>query len=294
MAFAVLSDPDRITGTPKARSPIIGRCVDIDDFSCHFKPGEKCEHCGHGLPNTDFAYLSDCNPELIATYTAVRDHPEQTIEKYRKHQEMDSEDYYKLIRSAEGVRLNLIDRAARFLYLNGAAWMGMWRENRHGRMNTPYQHLPDSRRTTWPKEDRILLASDVLKRGGVYIAQCDWTQNISKAGKDCVVYADPPYIPRRATASFTGYSSLGFSEDNQIDLAKACWEAAHRGAYVLVSNSDTPATRRIYSKGRFVSVEVAYGIGSETLTEVLIEFLPGNSQQYEKVEQTELNEHEDS
>ena len=55
---------------------------------------------------------------------------------------------------------------------------------------------------------------------------------------DTFVYIDPPYRPLTQTASFTGYQTQDFNDDEQIRLANFIKEIDKKGAKVLLSNSD--------------------------------------------------------
>ncbi|MDP0925240.1 DNA adenine methylase, partial [Klebsiella pneumoniae] len=79
----------------------------------------------------------------------------------------------------------------------------------------------------------------------------DYRRTISLAGKGDVVYCDPPYEPMPGTTGFTAYAAGGFSWDNQVDLAKQCVSAFHRGARVVISNSSAPKVLDLYREHGF-------------------------------------------
>jgi DNA adenine methylase len=57
---------------------------------------------------------------------------------------------------------------------------------------------------------------------------------------------DPPYQPPSKTSSFTDYTPDGFSEKDQEELAEEFGKLVDRGCTVLLSNSDTALTRKLY------------------------------------------------
>jgi DNA adenine methylase len=62
-----------------------------------------------------------------------------------------------------------------------------------------------------------------------------------------VVYCDPPYADTTSgTSSFVGYTSTGFTTNDQIDLATLARDACARGATVILSNHDTNWVRDLY------------------------------------------------
>lgn len=71
------------------------------------------------------------------------------------------------------------------------------------------------------------------------------------AGADDFVYFDPPYQPLSATASFTSYAKSSFGEREQEALRDVCLALHDQGAKVMLSNSDTPLIRALYTGGVF-------------------------------------------
>jgi DNA adenine methylase len=57
---------------------------------------------------------------------------------------------------------------------------------------------------------------------------------------------DPPYIPLSASASFSKYAKEDFGVLDQYALAGVIDGLTSRGVYVILSNSDTPLTRKIF------------------------------------------------
>ena len=81
----------------------------------------------------------------------------------------------------------------------------------------------------------------------VQLKQQDFRTTFSEVTSGDVVYCDPRYVPLNDTSNFTTYSASGFSLSDQEHLAELASKAARTGAVVLVSNHDTPLTRKLYS-----------------------------------------------
>lgn len=58
---------------------------------------------------------------------------------------------------------------------------------------------------------------------------------------------DPPYSPISPTANFTAYTGNGFGQADQIQLANLFRKLDSRGCKILLSNSDNPFIRKLYS-----------------------------------------------
>jgi DNA adenine methylase len=73
------------------------------------------------------------------------------------------------------------------------------------------------------------------------ISACDYRDVIENAQKGDFIYLDPPY------GRFTEYTRKRFRREDQIQLAEVFRKLSDRGCFVLLSNSDTPFIRELYS-----------------------------------------------
>lgn len=186
------------------------------------------------------AVVADKNEELINFYRVVRDQPEQLLADLEKH--TNSSDYYYQIRSLDPACLNKIQRASRFLYLNKFGYNGLWRVNSRGLHNVPYGRYQNKKMVD---EKNLFRASAALR--GAEIKCGDFTPILEEAGPGTFVYLDPPYHPLSGTAKFTSYTAQPFGVEEQRRLEKAFRSLNHRGCMVMLSNSDTPFIRDLYS-----------------------------------------------
>jgi len=76
-------------------------------------------------------------------------------------------------------------------------------------------------------------------------------------------YFDPPYDPLSKTASFTGYTSDSFDEEDQRELARVFTLLAEKGAFVMLSNSNTPLILELYRKFRIETVRAKRAVNSD-------------------------------
>lgn len=196
---------------------------------------------GRGDLYSGGARLSDINPELINAYQVVRDRVETLIkilEVFRNE-----EAFFYEVRKQLPQDLDPVERAARLIYLNKTCFNGLFRENRRGHFNVPYGHYA-SPHFCAPNELRA--ASRALR--GVTIEVSPFTALAELARPGDFVYCDPPYAPVSRTASFTSYSSGGFDEAAQRQLAQLVVELGGRGVSVLLSNSAVPFTLKLYKE----------------------------------------------
>jgi DNA adenine methylase len=84
----------------------------------------------------------------------------------------------------------------------------------------------------------------------------DFEEAVATAKKGAFIYFDPPYHPLSDTSSFTGYSTNGFGEQEQIRLKELCDQLTDKGCQVLASNSAAPLIKSLYDDPRYEVVEV--------------------------------------
>jgi DNA adenine methylase len=183
--------------------------------------------------------INDMNPELINTYKVVRDSVDKLIIELIKLSKKVNDKNYYAIRST--IPLGKIERAARFIYLNKTCYNGLWRVNSKGEFNVPFDKSSSSNLFN---EDSLRSCSARLK--GATITNLSFHESVSAAKKGDLVYFDPPYIPLSVTASFASYAKEGFTQDDHELLATTIDRLNRKGVFVLMSNSDTPLTRKIF------------------------------------------------
>lgn len=185
------------------------------------------------------AVLADRNAELIEMYQAVRDDVEGVVKALRglRHSE---EEYYRI--RAQKPRSS-VRRAARMIYLNRTGFNGLYRVNRAGEFNVPFGRYVDP---TICDEERLFAVSEAL--AGVRIEHADFTETVRGARAGDAVYFDPPYVPVSATARFAEYHFEPFTDAHHERLRDVFGELVARGVAAVLSNSDTPRTRELFSR----------------------------------------------
>lgn len=186
------------------------------------------------------AYLSDSIEELVHTFRTVRDDAESLIRHLGRHV-YESGHYYR-VRAQNPARLSPPGIAARFIYLNRTGFNGLYRVNKSGRFNVPF-----GRYTNPTICDAAGLRAAAAALAGADLDRRSFAELPGWAEPGDFVYLDPPYQPLTKTANFTAYTAGGFGENEQRQLAGVCRELDRLGARFMLSNSDTPLIREIYS-----------------------------------------------
>ncbi|CAM8300250.1 Dam family site-specific DNA-(adenine-N6)-methyltransferase [Escherichia coli] len=191
--------------------------------------------------------LADVNPDLINLYQMLAVVPDEVELKARwMFEHMRSPERYELIRSEfNSQTLDATERAAAFLYLNRHCFNGLMRYNQANKFNVGWGGY---KAPYYPMDEMKAFAA--MAHNCVFMT-ADYRRTISLAGKGDVVYCDPPYEPMPGTTGFTAYAAGGFNWENQVDLAKQCVSAFHRGARVVISNSSAPKVLDLYREHGF-------------------------------------------
>ena len=190
-------------------------------------------------------FINDSNPDLIDTYLAIRDNTEELIRELKKLSHDLSQNAFEQIRSER--HFLPVKRAARFIYLNKTCFNGIWRVNSNGDFNVPWGKLKNP---LICDDDNLRSISERLKKST--ITHTTFSSAINAVREQDVVYFDPPYIPLSSSASFSSYAKEGFGLMDHFALAGSINGLTSRGAWVILSNSDTPETREIFGDSMFL------------------------------------------
>jgi DNA adenine methylase len=197
--------------------------------------------------NTRFStYLSDINEELITAYKVVKNNVSELIQILKRHRteyNRNPSKYYYKLRDEIKPRTE-IDRTARFIALNKTCFNGLYRVNRSGIFNVPMGRYKNPLICDASNLENI---SKAFRYSKAAINVNDYKSALLKAEKDDFIYLDPPYHPTSRTANFTSYSDSGFGDDDQLELSEIFAELNDKKCKVLLSNSDTPLIRKLYS-----------------------------------------------
>jgi DNA adenine methylase len=201
------------------------------------------------------AILVDQNAELVACYRAVKSDVEEVIERLSAYK-YDRDQFYD-VRSQNTSKMSDGERGARLIYLNKTCFNGLWRVNSKGEFNVPFGRLVN------PKicdEKKLRAASRALALAE--IVNGDFAAPLGTLGSKDFVYFDPPYVPVSKTANFTAYARGGFDDEDQARLVREMQKLASRGVRALLSNANTPETRKLYREFDHDLVEARRSINS--------------------------------
>jgi DNA adenine methylase len=182
---------------------------------------------------------------------------------------IDEETFYQI---RANVPRGKVARAARFIYLNKTCFNGLWRVNSKGEFNVPFAKYKNP---TLFVEENLRACSKRLKNST--ITTTTFQKAVSKTRKGDLVYFDPPYIPLSESASFASYSKEGFNLKDQEELARCIRLLTDKGVRVLLSNSDTPLSRKIFGFLDLRLITVQRSVGAHASTRIKVDELIGTN-----------------
>lgn len=215
------------------------------------------------------AYLTDLNGHLVAAWIAMRDHQAELRALLDWYLANDSKEFYYSVRLSAPT--SLVEKAGRFLYLNGVSWNHLWRENsRTGAMNVPwgdrqFKRIDDITMTTVGK---VLTRADIIAT--------DFREVLRGASAGDFVYLDPPYLPvfswpdieKEPTAKFNKYTAKTFELPDLIELADICAELSRKGIKWIMSNRDIEAVCELFPNSEIVRFTTHRALAAQSRRQV--------------------------
>ncbi len=213
--------------------------------------------------------LADLNEHLITAWVAVRDYPLELRPLLDWYLINDSKEFYYEVRST--IPVGPIEKAARFLYLNGVSWNHLWRENsRTGAMNVPW----GDRRFKGIDDTTMKTVGAILARADIVSA--DFRDVLDGAKRGDFVYLDPPYLPiytkpgveKEPTAKFNKYTAKTFEMADLIELAAICADLSRRGVRWVMSNRDNESVRDLFPDAEIIGFTTHRSLAAQSRREV--------------------------
>jgi DNA adenine methylase len=215
------------------------------------------------------SHLADLNEHLVAAWVAMRDYQSELRPLLDRYLANDSKEFYYEVRAA--TPLGLVEKAARFLYLNAVSWNHLWRENsRTGAMNVPW----GDRSFKGMNDATMKSIVDVLTRADIDAA--DFREVLDTATRGDFVYLDPPYLPlftrpdveKEPTAKFNKYTAKTFEMSDLVDLAEICADLSQRGVRWVMSNRDNATVSDLFPGAEIIRFTTHRSLAAQSRREV--------------------------
>lgn len=210
-----------------------------------------------GQPNM---MLADCCKPLVTMYQGVKKNPAAVHRLLTElvSEGVDKESYLRVRAIHNETKVSgVLLGAARFLYLSALSFNGLYRENSKGEFNVPWGQNAkgQNQKRRIPSLEEIQAVARALATSEVIVS--DFSGLVNRAERGDAIYGDPPYYE-----TFTNYTSNGFMEQDQADLAVTLKLAHERGVYVFASNIDHPRIRELYAWAYITPVTEKHTVGA--------------------------------
>ncbi|AQL42103.1 hypothetical protein BV210_04975 [Halorientalis sp. IM1011] len=223
------------------------------------------------------AFINDINETLMDFYELFKNNLDYIIRENKKlddalnrYSTLDAKKEFYYTRRREfnelqnGCCEDELREAVLFLFLNRTCFNGLYRTNEKGDFNVPMKKkviLTESIEEKLKEGHKVLQNAEITSQDFEYIEE--------EVEEGDLIFLDPPYISNSDARYFNQYSTGGFGRDRQIDVRDLALKLHHRGAYVMITNSDE-AEDLYRSDGEFMEnfrmmeLEAARSINSDS------------------------------
>jgi len=226
------------------------------------------------------AYISDYNKELMNAYLEVALEPKGLLSELNKMKNT-KDDYYKYrdrYNSYLAKKCSLssaIEEAALFIYLNKTGFNGMYRLNKQGLFNVPWNKNPHSLHIIH-NEDLLDTSKYLMEHVSIGIPKSyalvyevynssDYTYKHKQFW-----YLDPPYAPLDKDierGNFDQYTTFtGWDHDEQVRLRDFCVKLHKTGHKFMLSNSSCTLIKDLYKDFKIEEVDARRSISAKAST----------------------------
>lgn len=207
----------------------------------------------------DEYWINDSNTDVINLYQILVREKQCFIDYAQSFftPDKNQEAVYYTFRERFNHSQDVVEKSALFIYLNRHAFNGLCRYNSKGGFNVPFGRYKSP---YFPKAEMLAF---IEKSSRMQFFNQDFSHILLQTSLEDVVYCDPPYVPISETASFTSYTKQGFDIGEQVKLADLANTHAPQTQGILISNHDTPLTRKLYKNAKIEMVQVQRNISAK-------------------------------
>ena len=212
------------------------------------------------------AVINDSNEELMNVYKVLCDHDKYTkmCKLLNEYEASNNEKFYYEIRNKDKEknfnRLSDYKKAARTIYLNKTCFNGLYRVNKKGYFNVPYNKK--NKINTYEGENLLTIHMQ-LTLNNIKILSTDFAEAVKDAKEGDFVYFDPPYDSVSKNQTFNSYTEEGFGKEEQKRLSKVFKDLDKKGVKVMLSNHNTELINKLYKDYNIHIIEAKRSINSK-------------------------------
>ena len=216
------------------------------------------------------AVINDINEQLINTYIQIRDNVNNIIkilDDYKQQTKDKDKDFFKYFFNQlknqynDKIKKGILDEesASMFIWLNKHCFNGLYRVNKQGLFNVPY-----NRSITHNIDNDNFLQMSKFLSNNISILNEDFTIALNTVKKNDFVYIDSPFVPISDTANFTSYTKDKFNDADHERLAILFYKLDGLGAKLLLSNNNVAKVRKLYKDYNIETIDIKRSINCDS------------------------------
>lgn len=224
-----------------------------NDYGAYYEPFVGGAALFFSINPQRSSVLNDKNGQLINLYVQIRDNKDQltkSLNLLQNSHKRNPEEFYYSIREEYNKMLLAdtfsLESAAYFLYLNKAGFNGLYRTNRNGIFNVPFNKKEE---VSLYSMENMEAVSNILQ--GVSLLSGDFETACESCKKGDFVFFDSPYYN-----TFDTYQSGGFTEDDHKRLFSLFQDLSNKGVYCILTNSNEDFVKDLYKDYAIEIVDV--------------------------------------
>lgn len=212
------------------------------------------------------ATISDANPQLINAYISIRDDLMSLTERLDDLDDVSeyTDTYYYDIRDRYNDMISndvcSTESTAYMIWLNHHCFNGLYRTNRKGLFNTPWNRSKKQKDSY--DMDNLRQISYYLQTNDIRIKCEDYSEVLKEPQKDDFVFLDPPYVPVGKYGDFRRYTKEQFYEEDQEELSECIRDLVGKGVNICLTNSNTDLVKKLYDGFHYTVVSSHRNINS--------------------------------
>lgn len=204
------------------------------------------------------AFVNDINKELIISYNQIKENSLLVMKKLDKYKSLHSKDFFYKLR--ENYKLNPIDIAARFIYLNKTCFNGLYRVNSKNKFNVPFNGINKEKLNLYNYKN-LKNISEYFNSNNIVFYNNDYLDFLKLPKKGDFIFVDSPYDYENIQG-FDNYNNNRFGKENQIKLANKLKYLNSIGVKFMATNHDTKLINELYKDFSIIQIKTNRFINS--------------------------------
>lgn len=208
--------------------------------------------------------VNDTNEQLMNCYRMMKENPEEVLKTIHNldNAVCDEKFYYDIRKQYNGkIEKSELDTetAALMIWINKHCFNGLYRINKKGLFNVPYNNKSTGKSIDEMNANTI---SKYLNRADVHMLCVDFEEACKNCRAGDFIFFDSPYVPVGKNG-YVDYTKEGFKKEDHERLARLYRELDAIGCYCMLTNHNVEWVHELYAGYLIEPVDVKRAINSD-------------------------------